>query len=78
MIGKINEKKRCCLCQNVINYGLHAVKAECKITHQVWSNYTSEDNDRHNAENCEYFSPPEKIWSNSTQKMVKSLDINWI
>lgn len=46
----VTEKKRCCVCQNVINYGLHAVKAECNITHKIWYNYTVENNDRNNAE----------------------------
>ena len=74
----ITEKKRCSICQNVINYGLHAVKAECSITHKVWHNYTGENGDRHNAENCEHFSPCDEVWSNSEQKIVKSKDINWI
>ena len=74
----IIEKKQCSVCQNVINYGLHAVKAECRITHKIWYNYTGEDNNRHNAENCEYFNSDDEVWSNSEQKIVKSKDINWI
>lgn len=73
----ITEKKRCCVCQHVINYGLHAVKAECGITHKIWYNYTGENGNRHNAENCEHFSPCDEVWSNSEQKIIKSSDINW-
>lgn len=74
----VTEKKRCCVCKNVINYGLHAVKAECSITHKIWYNYTAENNDRNNAEKCENFNPCDEVWSNSEQKIVKSEDINWI
>lgn len=74
----ITEQKRCCVCQNVINYGWHAVKAECGITHKIWCNYTRENDNRHNAENCEHFSPCDEVWSNSEQKIVKSEDVNWI
>lgn len=74
----ITEQKRCSACQNVINYGLHAVKAECGITHKIWHNYTGENSNRHNAENCENFNPDDEVWSNSEQKIVKSEDINWI
>lgn len=78
MLTPITEKKRCCCCIHVINYGWHAVKAECEITHQVWSNYNGKDMDRHNAKNCEHFCPKEETWSDSAQTIVKSKDINWI
>ena len=78
LLTPITENKRCCCCKHVINYGWHAVKAECEITHQSWSNYTGENKDRINAKDCEHFSPIEKVWSNSAQTIVKSKDINWI
>lgn len=74
----ITEKKRCCQCVHVINYGWHAVKAECEITHKSWYNYTGENLDRQNAEYCEHFRPIEEVWSDSVQTIVKSKDINWI
>lgn len=78
LLTPITEKKRCSQCIHVINYGWYAVKAECEITHQSWYNYTGENMDRRNAKHCENFCPDEKVWSNSTQTIVKSKDINWI
>lgn len=78
LLTPITEKKRCSQCIHVINYGWHAVKAECEITHQSWYNYTEENMDRRNAEHCENFCPGKKVRSNSTQTIVKSKDINWI
>ena len=78
LLTPIIEKKRCCQCIHVINYGWHAVKAECEITHKSWGNYTGENMDRRNAEYCENFCPKEEVWSNSKQTIVKSKDVNWI
>ena len=78
LLTPITEKKRCCQCIHVINYGWHAVKAECEITHKSWSNYTGENLDRQNAEHCEHFCPTEEVWAKSTQTIVKSKDVNWI
>ena len=39
LLTPIIEKKQCCQCIHVINYGWHAVKAECEITHKSWGNY---------------------------------------
>ena len=75
---QITEEKRCSKCIRVINYGWHAVKAECEITHQSWNNYTGENMDRRNAEHCENFCPKDEIWSNSAQTTVNSKDVNWI
>lgn len=74
----ITEKKRCSQCQNVIIYGLDTVEAECKITNKVWYDDIGDTDDRKNAEKCEYFNPTEEVWSDSTQKIVKSKDVNWI
>ena len=74
----ITEEKRCSQCIHVINYGWHAVKSKCEITHESWSNYINEDNDRYNAEHCENFCPNEEVWSNSAQTIVKSKDVNWV
>ena len=78
LLTPIIEKKRCSQCVHVINYGWHAVKAECEITHQSWGNYTGKNMDRINAEHCENFCPKEEVWSNSAQTIVKSNDVNWI
>ena len=78
LLTPITEEKRCSQCIHVINYGWHAVKAECENTHQSWGNYTGENMDRHNAEHCEHFCPKEEVWSNSAQTIVKSKDVNWI
>lgn len=75
---QITEEKRCSKCIRVINYGWHAVKAECEITHQSWNNYTGENMDRRNAEHCENFCPKDEVWSNSAQTTVNSKDVNWI
>ena len=53
-------------------------KEDCEITHKSWGNYTGENMDRRNAEHCENFCPKEEVWSNSTQTIVKSKDVNWI
>ena len=78
LLTPIIEKKRCCQCIHVINYGWHAVKAECEITHKSWRNYTGENMDRRNAEHCENFCPKEEVWSNSKQTIVKSKDVKRI
>ena len=78
LLTPITEEKRCSQCIHVINYGWHAVKAECEITHDVWSNYTGGNKNRLNAKDCEYFSPNDEVWSNSAQTIVKSKDVNWI
>lgn len=72
------EGKRCSQCIRAINYGWHAVKAECEITHQSWNNYTGENMDRRNAEHCKNFCPKDEVWSNSAQTIVNSKDVNWI